>query len=140
MYMYVCMYYIHVLKKGHILTKPFFSTFLRLLPHFFVFFCLSFFSSLSLLPSLPPSLSLSLPSLSLSPSFSPSLSLCYQLEPFFLTLALFDAQQGVKLSEDFHVDMNPSSLREMMPLPPKATRDGPHPLSQHVNNIVEVYM
>ena len=30
----------------------------------------------------------------------------FQLEPFYVKLALFDAAKGVKLSEDFHVDFN----------------------------------
>lgn len=61
-----------------------------------------------------------------------------QLEPFFLTLALFDAQQGVKLSEDFHVNVNSDPLLEMLPLPPNATDTGPHPLSKYLNSTVEV--
>ena len=64
----------------------------------------------------------------------------FQLEPFFLTLALFDAQQGVKLSEDFHVDVNPSTLREMLPLPPNTLDTGPHPLAKYLNSIKEVSM
>ena len=134
--MYVCMYYgIYMYLRKVIFSLFSLHSFPSSLILFF-FVCFSFLLSPSF-PYPPPSLSPSLPP---SLPLSLSLSLCYQLEPFFLTLALFDAQQGVKLSEDFHVDMNPSSLREMMPLPPKATRDGPHPLSQHVNNIVEVYM
>ena len=62
----------------------------------------------------------------------------FQLEPFFLTLALFDAQQGVKLSEDFHVDVNSDPLREMLPLPPNTMDTGPHPLSKYLNSTVEV--
>ena len=30
----------------------------------------------------------------------------FQLEPFYVKLALFDAAKGVKLLEDFHVDFN----------------------------------
>ena len=67
-----------------------------------------------------------------------SLSSSLQLEPFFLTFTLFDAQQGVKLSEDFHVDMNSQSLREMLPLPLNATETGPHPLSKFINSTKEV--
>lgn len=37
-----------------------------------------------------------------------------QLEPFFITLALFDVAIGCKISEDFHVDLNPACVREML--------------------------
>ncbi|KAK3545989.1 hypothetical protein QTP70_019305, partial [Hemibagrus guttatus] len=36
------------------------------------------------------------------------------LEPFFITLALFDVAKGCKISEDFHVDLNPACVREML--------------------------
>uniref|UniRef100_A0A8B9LMK3 Dedicator of cytokinesis 11 n=1 Tax=Astyanax mexicanus TaxID=7994 RepID=A0A8B9LMK3_ASTMX len=36
------------------------------------------------------------------------------LEPFFITLALFDVTKGCKISGDFHVDLNPPCVREML--------------------------
>lgn len=36
------------------------------------------------------------------------------VEPFFTTLALFDVKKGIKLSEDFHCDLNYSSTKKML--------------------------
>lgn len=38
-----------------------------------------------------------------------------QPEPIFITLALYDAKEGKKLSEDFHFDPNTEEIRDMIP-------------------------
>ena len=37
------------------------------------------------------------------------------MEPFFVTLSVFDALQGAKISEDFHVDLNDPEVVELLP-------------------------
>ena len=39
-----------------------------------------------------------------------------QPEPFFISMAVYDAREGRKLSEDFHYDPNPPHIRDMVPL------------------------
>ena len=50
--------------------------------------------------------------------------LFFQLEPFFIRLALFDAQKGLKISEDFNVDLNETNIRSLLPKRKKLVRVG----------------
>lgn len=36
------------------------------------------------------------------------------MEPFFISLALFDVSKSCKISADFHIDLNPPCVREML--------------------------
>ena len=49
---------------------------------------------------------------------------CIQPEPFFLTFALYNAKEGKKISEDFHVDANSDVIRRMLPSDGVHTTDG----------------
>ena len=39
----------------------------------------------------------------------------FQPEPVFIALALYDAREGKKISEDFHFDPNSDEIRKMIP-------------------------
>ena len=78
------------------------------------------------------------------------------MEPFFIKLALFDVQKGVKISEDFHVDLNEVNIRSLLPKRKKLVRvgldyeeidydedddsDDTKPMESLVNHIKEVWL
>jgi hypothetical protein len=39
----------------------------------------------------------------------------FQVEPYFTTLALFDAKHGRKVTENFHFDVNHPQVQSMVP-------------------------
>ncbi|XP_055868577.1 dedicator of cytokinesis protein 9-like isoform X6 [Biomphalaria glabrata] len=60
-------------------------------------------------------------------------------EPFFLTFALYDAREGKKISEDFHLDPNEPEIRGMIPTelfapPDRLSQAGKEPMSPDGNS------
>ena len=72
------------------------------------------------------------------------MSFLVQVEPFFVTLALYDAMKGRKISEDFNVDLNTAELRRMVassqrPSPAAGSRgEGGLDVASMANNVREV--
>lgn len=57
------------------------------------------------------------------------------MEPFYITLSLFDIQNGKKISSDFHVDLNHPSVRALVPNNTSQYMNGggdTHPEGQHL--------
>uniref|UniRef100_A0A3P9MZP8 Dedicator of cytokinesis 11 n=1 Tax=Poecilia reticulata TaxID=8081 RepID=A0A3P9MZP8_POERE len=63
------------------------------------------------------------------------------VEPFFICLALFDLSKNCKISADFHVDLNPPCVREMLTdtsgqLSPSSDSEAIHPLPPLTSSLV----
>lgn len=48
----------------------------------------------------------------------------FQVEPFYVTLSLFDIQNSRKISSDFHVDLNHPSVRQLVANPSSQYMNG----------------
>ncbi len=55
-----------------------------------------------------------------------------------MTFAVYDANKGLKISENFHVDLNSAFLKQMVPPPEGRTDDGPNPLCMKAARATEV--
>ncbi|XP_028405691.1 dedicator of cytokinesis protein 9-like isoform X2 [Dendronephthya gigantea] len=64
----------------------------------------------------------------LSRSFDSSSSV--NIEPFFITLALFDVKENKKISEDFHCDVNDTIVSQMLPSPENVS-NGSNGVNEH---------
>uniref|UniRef100_A0A7N8XR12 Dedicator of cytokinesis 11 n=1 Tax=Mastacembelus armatus TaxID=205130 RepID=A0A7N8XR12_9TELE len=59
------------------------------------------------------------------------------VEPFFISLALFDVSKNCKISAEFHVDLNPPCVREMLTDSPAGAASSPlHSMSPFVHQAI----
>uniref|UniRef100_A0A8D0GN81 Dedicator of cytokinesis 9 n=1 Tax=Sphenodon punctatus TaxID=8508 RepID=A0A8D0GN81_SPHPU len=58
------------------------------------------------------------------------------VEPFFVTLSLFDIKNNQKISSDFHVDLNPLSVRHMIASTPQQQMNGSGDCLHKIKDII----
>ncbi len=61
-----------------------------------------------------------------------------QIEPFFVMFAVYDANNGLKISENFNVDWNFAFLKQMVPPSEGCIDDGPNPVCMKAARATEV--
>uniref|UniRef100_A0A8B9T2M2 Dedicator of cytokinesis 9 n=1 Tax=Anas platyrhynchos TaxID=8839 RepID=A0A8B9T2M2_ANAPL len=62
------------------------------------------------------------------------------VEPFFVTLSLFDIKNNRKISADFHVDLNHTSVRHMLSNAPQPMMNGSGDSSHRIQDIYETML
>ncbi|XP_066842626.1 dedicator of cytokinesis protein 9 isoform X10 [Anser cygnoides] len=62
------------------------------------------------------------------------------VEPFFVTLSLFDIKNNRKISADFHVDLNHTSVRHMISNAPQQMMNGSGDSSHRIQDIYETML
>lgn len=63
-----------------------------------------------------------------------------QVEPFFVTLSLFDIKINRKISADFHVDLNHHSVRHMISSAPQQMMNGSGDGSHRIQDTYETML
>jgi hypothetical protein len=57
------------------------------------------------------------------------------VEPYFTSVALFDARTGMKMSEDFHFDLNPPKVLESVDRGPQTSAEAIAEVLPHLKGL-----